>query len=88
MANRDRLMEAVREILLREWDPIGVAQNPDCSNEYDRYVRTVCRYLDEGIDEFKLTAYLSQVQTVEMGLSSIDEVRNKAIARLLLSLLE
>ena len=88
MVNSQRLLEAVREILLREWDPIGVAHNPDCSNEYDRYARTISRYLSDGIDGYKLTAYLSQVQTVEMGLSSVDKERDKAIARLLLSLMD
>lgn len=88
MVNGQRLLEAVREILLREWDPIGVAHIAECSNEYDRYARTISRLLSDGIDGYKLTAYLCKVQTVEMGLSSVDEERNKAIARLFLSLMD
>ncbi len=86
MQNGGRMMEAVRDVLLREWDPIGVAHHPECSDEYDRYARTICRCLAEGIDEFKLTAYLSQVQTVGMGLSQADEERDKLVAQRLLSL--
>jgi hypothetical protein len=86
MAKGERLMQAVREVLLREWDPIGVADHPECSDEYDRYARAICRYLEEGIDEFRLTAYLSQVQTVGMGLSRVDDERDRLVARRLLSL--
>jgi hypothetical protein len=31
----------VREILMREWDPIGVSGVPEAADEYDRYVGTV-----------------------------------------------
>ena len=30
-----RYYDAVREILLREWDPIGVPDVPEAQNEYD-----------------------------------------------------
>lgn len=83
----DQLFSAVRKVLLEEWDPIGVAHHPECSNEYDRYVRTICRFLAEGVDEFKLTAYLSQVRTVSMGLSLASDGREKLVARRLLELL-
>lgn len=86
MANSDRSMDAVREILLQEWDPIGVTHNPECSNEYDRYARTVCRFLAEGIDEFRLTSYLYKVETVSMRLPRSDVERIRAVARRLLSL--
>ncbi|QEH34902.1 hypothetical protein OJF2_34470 [Aquisphaera giovannonii] len=86
MAGVKHLMEAVRQVLLREWDPIGVADNPACFDEYDRYARTICRYLEEGVDEFKLTAYLGQVQTVGMGLSRADAERDKLVARRLMAL--
>lgn len=79
-------MKAVREILLHEWDPIGVADNPECFDEYDRYARTICRYIAEGIDAFGIAAYLSHVQIVDMGLHGADVVRNKTVASKLLSL--
>jgi hypothetical protein len=87
MMKGDQLFSAVRKVLLEEWDPIGVAHYPKCSNEYDRYVRTICRFLVEGVDGFKLTAYLSQVRTVSMGLSLAYDGREKLVARRLLELL-
>jgi hypothetical protein len=81
-----QLMESVRAVLLSEWDPLGVADNPSCRDEYDRYVATACRLLREGADEHKLAAYLSQVQEVAMGLSRVDSERDRSVARRLLAL--
>lgn len=86
MGKREHMLEAVRDLLLREWDPIGVAHHPECCAEYDRYARSICRYLEEGIDEFRLAAYLAQVETVGMGLSRADEERAKLVAQRLLTL--
>ena len=88
MTKVERLLMEVQEVLLREWDPIGVAHYPECFDEYDRYARTICRDLMEGTDAFRLTAYLSQVQTVGMGLSQTDEQRDRLIAQRLLALTE
>ena len=82
----ERLLDEVREILLREWDPIGVGRKPECHNEYDRYARTICLYLEKGADEYRLASYLAQVRTVTMGMSFVDSERDRAVARRLLAL--
>jgi hypothetical protein len=86
MANRDSLLTGVREVLFREWDPIGVNDTEECNDEYDSYAGTICRLLREGADERKLASHLSELQRVSMGLSSIDEEVNRAVAKRLLSL--
>lgn len=86
MAKVRRLLNWVREILLREWDPLGVGENPHCFKEYDSYALTVCRHLIEGADKFKLAAYLGQVCAVGMGLSHTDSERDERVARRLLAL--
>jgi hypothetical protein len=43
--NRTRL----RQILLRDWDPIGVQHAPEASDEYDAYAdRAYVMLMDEG----------------------------------------
>jgi hypothetical protein len=86
MAATGRLLEEVRVVLLREWDPIGVGQNPQCRDEYDRYARTICRYLDEGADEYRLTVYLAQIRSVAMGLGFAAPEHDQVVARRLLAL--
>ena len=39
----------VREILLRDWDPIGVSGIPEAADEYDTYAnRAYVMLMDEG----------------------------------------
>jgi hypothetical protein len=85
MAEVERLFDEVREVLLREWDPIGVGHNPECRDEYDRYARTLCRYLKEGADEYRLAAYLARAGAGAMGLSFVATDCDAAVARRLLS---
>jgi hypothetical protein len=86
VANTDRLLLAVRAILFREWDPIGVNDNDLCGDEYDSYAPTICRWLREGVDEYKLAAHLSRIQRESMGMSVIDEELHRRVARRLLEL--
>jgi len=86
MSKPDRLFPEVCEILFREWDPIGVNGNELCSDEYDSYARTICRYLKEGADEFKLTEYLKNIAR-GFGPSALDDERDRKVARHLLSLI-
>jgi len=81
----DPLQIAVRDVLLKEWNPIGVDVER-AADEYDRYVSTICRWLREGVDEHKLVQYLSNAARVNMGLSHVDRQSNLHIARRLLEL--
>jgi hypothetical protein len=39
----------VREVLMREWDPIGVRDAPEAQDEYDSYVgKAYVMLMDEG----------------------------------------
>ncbi|HBR56248.1 MAG TPA: hypothetical protein DEA22_02055, partial [Blastocatellia bacterium] len=39
------IYDSIRQVLLREWDPIGVANEPGLENEYDGYIGPVYRML-------------------------------------------
>jgi len=85
MPEYKQLLQAVREVLFREWDPIGVNQYEQCLDEYDGYAPTLCRYLREGADEHRIAAHLGRLARDSMGLT-VDEERNRRAARLLLDL--
>jgi hypothetical protein len=50
------IQESIRDILLRDWDPIGINDVPEAQDEYDSYVGGVYRLLashcsvDEMVD--------------------------------------
>lgn len=86
MARIASTLAAVREILFREWDPIGVNDNPNCRDEYDSYAPTICRMLAENVDDRRLAAHLSRLQRESMGLSVVDEGLPRRVARRLIAL--
>ena len=60
----------MREILLHEWDPIGVSDAAEAADEYDTYADeayVMLMYRDAGAAE--IAAYLLEIATGHMGLS-------------------
>ena len=64
------LMESIRLILLKDWDPIGVQKFPEAQDEYDGYVGGVYGILSRGASENDISRYLLHIETDSMGLNS------------------
>jgi hypothetical protein len=64
------IQENIRQLLLREWDPIGVVDEPLAQSEYDSHVGPVYRLLAAGASEREIADYLWNLETEGMGLSS------------------
>ena len=63
------LLIRVREVLMRDWDPIGVSDEPKAQDEYDRYAMRLCsRLLDETSTEAEIAVYLAHIEAESMGL--------------------
>ena len=39
------IQTAIAHVLMHEWDPIGIRDEPECANEYDGYAGGVYRLL-------------------------------------------
>jgi hypothetical protein len=79
----------VREILLHEWDPIGVSGVPQAADEYDSYADKVyVMLMYDGAGAAEIAAYLFQVANVHMGLSYRAELAGRCdkVAERLVSL--
>src|SRR5664279_1719167 len=63
-----RYHHAIREILLRDWDPIGIADIPEAQDEYDSYIPGIYGRLIRHISEQELFDHLWQIETEHMGL--------------------
>ena len=77
--------EAIRSILLREWDPIGVNDAPEAQDEYDSYVSQVHGLLIRHEPLYKLVDYLWWAETEHMGLCG-NRNRTEAVAQRLMRL--
>jgi hypothetical protein len=73
------LFNEIRNILLRDWDPIGVQEIPEAQDEYDSYVDSICKLIKLKKSEKEIFNYLWWIETEYMGLSG-DKKHTKIIA--------
>jgi hypothetical protein len=57
---------AIRRVLLDEWDPIGVRDDPDEQDAYDGYALAIYGLLARGATDEQLTEYLSDAAAIWM----------------------
>lgn len=76
---------AIREVLMREWDPIGVARIPEAADEYDSYISQVHGLLIRREPLYKLIDFLWWVETEHMVLVG-NRRRTEQVAEQLLRL--
>ena len=79
------LKQKIHDLLINEWDPIGVGDEPEAQDEYDCYIPGIIKKLQSSADSFKLTEYLQNIETVNMGLAPTPK-RNKSVALLLVEI--
>jgi hypothetical protein len=73
----DEIRSRVRDILMHEWDPIGVAGICP-ADEYDRYISTIYFILsDERTNHRRIANHLLGIATVSMGLSDRPILRER-----------
>ena len=86
MESRERrareIQEAIRQVLLRDWDPIGVRDAPEAQDEYDGYVGGVYRLLVSGATSSEIAEHLLQIERDSMRLSPRPEVLIEVSSRL------
>lgn len=80
------IQDQIHEILLRDWDPIGVADVPECQDEYDAYVGGVYRLLSEGASSEDVAMQLRHVETVWLGIVAGTQEHLLEVARNLCAL--
>jgi len=76
---------AIREVLMQEWDPIGVADIPEAADEYDSYINQIHGLLIRREPLDKLVDFLWWVETEHMGLAG-NRCRTEQVAARLLRL--
>ena len=80
------IQNSIRQVLFRDWDPIGVNDNPKLGDEYDAYVAPVYRILVWSRSEEELIAFLQKTEHDQIGLKSAPAEQLRGVARKLLAL--
>jgi hypothetical protein len=79
-----RYHRAIREILLHDWDPIGVRDIAEAQDEYDSYIPGIYGGLIHRISEHELIEHLWQIEAQQMGLAVNRRKTEQAARKLLL----
>jgi len=64
------IQQRIKEVLLRHWDPVGVAAEPRAQDEYDGYVGGVYRLLASGAEPLVVADHLARLEVEQMGLAT------------------
>jgi hypothetical protein len=67
------IQEQIRQVLLHDWDPLGVQEIPEAQNEYDSYVGGVYRLLVSAAPDDDLVEHLYQIEREAIGLGPRDK---------------
>jgi hypothetical protein len=57
----------IRYLLLTEWDPLNIGDNPNLFDEYDGYIPIVLSILMKGIGVEELSILLYKIEQEEIG---------------------
>jgi hypothetical protein len=77
---------AIGQILLQEWDPIGIREEPEAQDEYESYVGGVYRLLAEGASPETVAEHLYLIEAEQMGYTQAKPVDLLPIAQRLCAL--
>jgi hypothetical protein len=80
-----RYHHPIRQILLGDWDPIGVADVPEAQDEYDSYIPGLYARLIRHVSQQELFDHLWQIETQHMGLAA-NHSKTEAVAQKLIAL--
>ena len=80
------IQESIRQVLLHDWDPIGVEDEPGAQGEYDSYVGALYRLLIRGASEREIADHLRGIEIDRMGISPVEPSHLLPVARKLKAL--
>ncbi|MDB5291050.1 MAG: hypothetical protein JWL69_2291 [Phycisphaerales bacterium] len=82
----DALGLAIREVLLRDWDPHNAARMPEASGTYDGYVEPLAAMIRGGAGEDAVVEWLHERERETMCFPSLGTGRLVRVAQKLVAL--
>lgn len=77
------LLSQVRAVLLKTWDPIGVADEPAAQDEYDTYAPAVLKLVESHASARAVADHLLGIERKRMGLAGNKATADRAANALL-----
>ena len=57
-----RIQTAIRQVLMADWDPIGVKDETMAADEYDSYIGDIYGLLKNNASEQKISDHLREIE--------------------------
>ena len=80
------IQQSIRNVLIHQWDPIGVVDYITTDDEYDAYIAPVYRILVGSRSEDGLIAFLHFTERDAIGTATANPESLRDVARALLAL--
>ena len=78
-----RIQTAIRDVLMREWDPIGVKDEPMAADEYDLYLGDIYGLLADNAPEAAIADHLRKIEIERMGFADVQTPERLDVAKTL-----
>lgn len=78
---KDEFQAAIREVLLRDWDPHEAARTPQGASAYDSYLGPLCDLLKSGAELEAIMEWLHEREKESMCFPSLGKERLRRVAR-------
>jgi hypothetical protein len=86
MPDSQRIKDAIRAILLQDWDPHNASRNESASGTYDEYLPPLRILIESGAKEDEIIQYLHEREQETMCFPSLGTERLRRVAQKLLRL--
>jgi hypothetical protein len=81
--SREATERAIERVLLDQWDPLGVREQPGPRAEYAPYVHDVYSLLARGASDVQIARHLHRIESEELHLPELASRDLTAIVRAL-----
>lgn len=76
------LLQEIRSILLRLWDPLLIQEFPGASDQYDGHAREIYEMIEASASTAEIADFLGRVQSATMGLFLTAEHNDRVAQRI------
>jgi hypothetical protein len=80
------IQDLIRQVLFRDWDPVGVNSDPELADEYDSYIAPAYRILVGNRSEDDLIGFLYRTERDQIGTGCESPEQLRTVAQKLLAL--
>lgn len=68
----NEMQKDIRTVLINDWDPVGIGNNSNLSDEYDGYIGPIIQILMQKSSIESIVLYLEKIENEDIGIEHTD----------------